>query len=56
VSRLAYACAAAVLVFFAGEHAALAADQSGSAPCPATIASGSDSVMVEGKQAARIST
>ena len=50
VSRLAYA--GALLMLFAAESV-LAADQSGSAPCPSTIASGSDSVMVEGKQAAR---
>ena len=38
---------------YASAQSVLAADQSGSTPCPSTIASGSDSVMVDGKQAAR---
>ena len=48
-----YALAVTLWVFAAG--ATLAADQSGQAPCPAgsTITSGSPSVTVDGKQAAR---
>ena len=48
------ACALGVtlLLLFAAENA-LAADPGGNAPCPSTITSGSDSVMVDGKQAAR---
>jgi len=52
MSRLG-ALAAVLLLLLVAEGPALAADQSGNAPCPSTITSGSDSVVVEGKQAAR---
>jgi uncharacterized Zn-binding protein involved in type VI secretion len=47
VSRLTPTLAIALLLIAASSVLA------GGAPCPATIASGSDSVMVDGKQAAR---
>lgn len=51
---LASALAVALLALGAAGHSALAADQGGQPPCPqGAITSGSDSVMVEGKQAAR---
>ena len=54
MSRLACAFAIVILVAFAAGKPTLAADQGGQPPCPqGTITSGSDSVMVEGKQAAR---
>jgi len=54
VSRLACTFIVMLLVAFAAGQPALAADQGGQPPCPqGTITSGSDSVMVEGKQAAR---
>ena len=52
MSRLG-ALAAVLLLLLVAEGPALAADQGGSAPCPSTITSGSASVVVEGKQAAR---
>ena len=45
--------AGALLAFFAGQLPALAADQAGQPPCASTITSGSEGVMVEGKEAAR---
>ena len=54
MSWLACAFAIIILVAFAAARPALAADQGGQPPCPqGTITSGSDSVIVEGKQAAR---
>ena len=54
MSWLACAFAIIILVAFAAARPALAADQGGQPPCPqGTITSGSDSLMVEGKQAAR---
>ena len=49
------ACGVAFLLLIAAGAAALAADQSGQAPCPAgsSVTSGSGDVMVGGKQAAR---
>lgn len=54
MSRFACTVAVAVMALFTASQPVHATDQSGQPPCPhGTVTSGSDSVMVEGKQAAR---